>query len=65
MAKELLLSGKYSIAEVAHRLGFADQSHLTRHFKQAFGMTPKALQTGRYSEQHSSELQESPTEQLA
>ncbi|WP_248749773.1 AraC family transcriptional regulator [Pseudomonas sp. MWU15-20650] len=30
-------------AEVAHELGFADQSHLNRHFRAAYGMTP-----GRY-----------------
>ena len=43
-AKELLMSGKLSIIEIAHRLGFADQSHLTRHLKQTFGLTPKMLQ---------------------
>jgi AraC-like DNA-binding protein len=29
-----------TLAEVAVATGFADQSHLTRHFKKAFGMTP-------------------------
>jgi AraC-like DNA-binding protein len=29
-----------SIAEVAYRCGFADQSHLTRQFKAAYGITP-------------------------
>jgi len=29
--------------EVAHRLGFADQSHLNRHFRAAYGISP-----GRY-----------------
>lgn len=43
-AKELLKSGKFSIIEIAHRLGFADQSHLTRQLKDIFGVTPKMLQ---------------------
>ena len=42
-AKELLKSGKFSIIEIAHRLGFADQSHLTRQLKDIFGATPKML----------------------
>ena len=42
-AKELLKSGKFSIIEIAHRLGFADQSHLTRQLKDVFGATPKML----------------------
>jgi AraC family transcriptional regulator len=46
-AKELLISNKFSIIEIAHRLGFADQSHLTRHFKSIFGVTPKKLQGRR------------------
>jgi AraC family transcriptional regulator len=53
-AKELLTSGKLPIIEIAHRLGFADQSHLTRHLKQAFGITPKMLQETRSVEQDSS-----------
>jgi len=43
-AKELLKSDKFSIIEIAHRLGFADQSHLTRQLKDVFGVTPKMLQ---------------------
>jgi AraC family transcriptional regulator len=34
-------SGQRSLAEVASAVGFADQSHLTRHFKRQFGVTPK------------------------
>jgi AraC-like DNA-binding protein len=30
------------LADIAHACGFSDQSHFTRHFKKAFGMTPKA-----------------------
>jgi AraC-like DNA-binding protein len=42
-AKELLTTGKFTIIDVAHRVGFADQSHLTRHFKRVFGLPPKQL----------------------
>jgi AraC family transcriptional regulator len=42
-AKELLASGKFSIVEVAHQVGFADQSQLTRHVKNFFALTPKML----------------------
>ena len=33
-------SGERSLAEVASAVGFADQSHLTRHFKRLTGQTP-------------------------
>ena len=39
-AKELLLKGKYTIAQVALMVGFANQSHLNRHFKKLIGVTP-------------------------
>jgi AraC family transcriptional regulator len=42
-AKELLTTGKFSISEVAHHVGFADQAHLTRHFKRVFGSPPNKL----------------------
>jgi AraC-like DNA-binding protein len=38
-ARVLLLQG-LTISEVAVRTGFADQSHLTRHFKRLVGVTP-------------------------
>lgn len=38
-AKKLLRDG-WSIADVAAETGFADQSHLTRHFKRVVGVTP-------------------------
>lgn len=38
-AKQLLRQGM-AIADVATAVGFSDQSHLTRHFKQIFGITP-------------------------
>jgi AraC family transcriptional regulator len=42
-AKALLGSGRFSISEVAHQVGFADQSHLTHHVKRLYGLTPKML----------------------
>ena len=38
-AKHLLASGK-PLADAAHECGFADQSHMNRHFRRTFGMTP-------------------------
>ena len=46
-AKESLLDGA-SIADVAIDSGFSDQSHFTRHFRHAFGISPcKWLQLSR------------------
>ena len=39
-AKTLIERGQ-PLVQVAFSSGFADQSHLTRHFKQCFGTTPK------------------------
>ena len=38
-AKRMLAAGD-SLADAAFEAGFADQSHFTRHFRSAFGMTP-------------------------
>jgi len=43
-ARKLLTSG-LALAEVAYRTGFYDQSHLTRCFKRAFGVTPGSYST--------------------
>jgi AraC family transcriptional regulator len=40
-AKELLLQGQLTIAEVAFIVGFANQSHLNRHFKKILNVTPR------------------------
>lgn len=42
-AKQLLLQSQLSIAEIAYSVGFANQSHLNRHFKRLLGITPAAL----------------------
>lgn len=39
-ARGMMLAGE-SLGGVAAACDFADQSHMTRHFKKAFGMTPK------------------------
>lgn len=39
-ARRMLLSTDAPLAEIAVRLGFADQSHFTRRFRVANGMTP-------------------------
>ena len=43
-----LLRGGANIADAAFDAGFADQSHLSRHFKRSFGVTP-----GQYRAVHS------------
>lgn len=40
-----IASERHSLAEVAAAAGFSDQSHLTRHFKRAFGVTPRQFTT--------------------
>ncbi|UBF30485.1 AraC family transcriptional regulator (plasmid) [Kovacikia minuta CCNUW1] len=42
-AKYLLQRSELTIAEIAVKTGFCDQSHLTRYFKRITGMTPKQL----------------------
>ncbi len=46
-SKELLRSGK-PIADTAADLGFADQSHFTRHFKRITGVTPNKYLKGHF-----------------
>ncbi len=45
-ASRLLRSGA-SLATVAAKVGFADQAHLTRHFKRTIGVTPARFAFGR------------------
>jgi AraC family transcriptional regulator len=42
-ARELLTTTALPVAEVAARVGFSDQSHLSRHTKRLLGTTPRAL----------------------
>jgi AraC-like DNA-binding protein len=45
-AARYLRATQTSIAEIAETVGFADQSHLVRRFKQAFGVTPREFRNG-------------------
>jgi len=54
-ARGLLRSG-VPVAEVAHRTGFADQAHLTRHFRKLVGITP-----GLYRAAQSSKMRPHPS----
>lgn len=45
-AKFLLQCSELSIAEIAFRVGFCDQSHLTQYFKRIVGITPKQFSQG-------------------
>lgn len=40
-AKELLILKEINIAQIAQKVGFANQSHLNLHFKRLVGVTPK------------------------
>jgi AraC-like DNA-binding protein len=40
IAAELILEGKYSIAEVSFKVGFMDQSYFNKCFKQYYGCVP-------------------------
>jgi transcriptional regulator GlxA family with amidase domain len=40
-AKDMLARTDYSLTEVALAAGFSDQSHLSRHFRQMIGSTPR------------------------
>lgn len=41
-AQERLREGNTSLAEIATQTGFCDQSHLARHFRRVFGLSPSA-----------------------
>lgn len=45
LAKRLLRQGE-SLAQVALHAGFADQSHLGRHFRRTYGLTPDQYRRG-------------------
>lgn len=42
-AYNLLKHHPYTIAEIAQMVGFYDQSHLLRHFKRIYGVSPKRI----------------------
>jgi len=47
VARSILLHEDVPLAEVAYRVGFADQSHLTRHFRRIVGVPPGSLRRQR------------------
>jgi len=47
VATNILLHEDASLADVAYRLGFADQSHFTRHFRRITGASPGRLRRDR------------------
>jgi AraC family transcriptional regulator len=42
-AVEMVRDGKFSLAEIAARTGFADQSHLTRWVRHVHGVSPTQI----------------------
>lgn len=46
-AEKLLRESSESIAAIAHRTGFADQSHLLRCFRDKYGLAPKEYRRSR------------------
>ncbi len=40
-AKYLLMEGRLSIGEIANQVGYSNQSHFARRFKEAYGTTPR------------------------
>ena len=48
-AQDLLLASELNLADIAIRLGFSDQSHLTKAFRQVIGETPAAWRRLRQS----------------
>lgn len=45
-ARRMVLDGRRPLASVAHACGFADQAHMTRHFRRWLGQTPGRLRRG-------------------
>lgn len=49
--KQLLLAGELTITQIAHQVGFTDQSHFAHHFKRLVGVAPRVLMKGRRKRQ--------------
>jgi AraC-like DNA-binding protein len=46
LARQLLLSGEYSVKEVAYEMGYSTPTHFIVAFKKKFGITPKKYMQG-------------------
>ncbi len=46
LARQLLLSGKYSVKEVSYEMGYSTPTHFIVAFKKKFGITPKKYMQG-------------------
>lgn len=42
-AKDMLMQGRLSIAEIALATGFSHQSHMARHMRRSVGLSPRAM----------------------
>ncbi len=42
-ARDLIQQGRLSLRDIASEVGFADQSHLNRHFKRIYGVSPRRV----------------------
>lgn len=47
-AKSMLVTGRYSVSEVADMCGFSDVSYFTKVFKGCFGVLPSELKNGNF-----------------
>jgi transcriptional regulator GlxA family with amidase domain len=46
-AQEMLAHTALSLSDIAYAVGFSDQSHLARHFRQLLGVTPAPFRWSR------------------
>jgi AraC family transcriptional regulator len=54
LAQRLLRQTKLRISDIALRCGFSSHSHLTRHFKQMTGVSPRLLRSGSNEQDYAS-----------
>ena len=45
-ARDLLLSGQYSVAETAREVGYSDPNYFTRLFRARIGVSPSDFMIG-------------------
>jgi len=62
-ARALLAEG-WAIADAAAAVGFVDQSHLNRHFKRVYGVTPGAVRPDRAASRQGNFVQDDPGHML-